>query len=216
MQQIKNKRVTIIKHLVGKVRSPGYSLPGDQDDSFAYGIRNKPDEEGAGKVIQSWVEETAPTKQTEVKCFPATHRLALKHGCLTSKSQGEFASKKPIMKVLCKPHQCSNNNIRNKRKSCLDPTVYDHDRVFGIKNVENDVSIKDLLKSDYVEEKDYPNLSQRQKKGRLPPSRLTKASKLLEATIKSRSQNKEMHHNEMFKMKKFLRVESKVKAMLQV
>jgi hypothetical protein len=86
----------------------------------------------------------------------------------------------------------------------------------ALKNVENDVSIKDLLKSDHVEEKDYPNLSQRQKKGRLPPSRLTKASKLLEETIKSRSQNKEMHHNEMFKMKKFLRVESKVKAMLQV
>lgn len=212
MQQIKNKRVTIIKHLVGKVRSPGYSLPGDRDESFAYGIRNKADEEGAGKVIQSWVEESEPTKQNEIKCFPATNRLALHHGCLTSKSQREFAMKKPISKP--RPH--CNNKCDNKRKSCLDPNIQDLDRVFGIKNVENDVSIKDLLKSDYFEERDYPNLSQRQKKGRLPPSRLTKASKLLEASIKSRSQSNEMHHHEMFKMKKFLRVESKVKAMMQV
>jgi hypothetical protein len=80
MQQIKNKRVTIIKHLVGKVRSPGYSLPGDRDESFAYGIRNKADEEGAGKVIQSWVEESEPTKQNEIKCFPATNSMALHHG----------------------------------------------------------------------------------------------------------------------------------------
>lgn len=220
MVELQNKRVTIIKHLVGKVRSPGFSLPGDNDDSFAYGIRNKADEECAGKVIQSWVEESPVPpmkKQSEIKVFPATNRLALRHGCITSKAQREFAMNKPIMKVLSKPPKC--NIISNKRKSCLDQSVLDndrHDRVFGIKNVENDVSIKDLLKSDHVEEKDYPNLSQRQKKGRLPPSRFTKASKLLEESIKARSQNKEIHQNDMFKMKKFLKVQSKVKAMLQV
>lgn len=42
----KNKRVTMIKNTVGKVKSSAYALP---DTDFVYGIENKFDKEGAGK-----------------------------------------------------------------------------------------------------------------------------------------------------------------------
>ena len=190
----------MIKHIVGKVRTAGYALPDDNDLSFTYGIQNIIDSEGAG-AVQNWAEESVPTKHSQVKCFPATNRAALQSGCLTSKSQREFAMKRPVMKSLSKPP-----SIKKLE------TAYDENHVFGIKNVENDVPIQDLIKSQVVAENDYPDLSQQQKKGRLPPSKMTKASRLLEASIKSGSQEQ---RKEPFKMKRFLKVESKVKAMLQ-
>ena len=45
-----NKRVTMIKHVVGKVRSSSYRLP---EDDFVYGIANKIDHEGAGQGLLS-------------------------------------------------------------------------------------------------------------------------------------------------------------------
>ena len=41
-----NKRVTMIKHVVGKVRSSSHCLP---EDDFVFGIANKLDQEGAGQ-----------------------------------------------------------------------------------------------------------------------------------------------------------------------
>jgi hypothetical protein len=195
-----NKRVTMIKHIVGKVRTAGYALPDDNNPSFTYGIPNIVDSEGAGEV-QNWTEHSIPIKKSQVKCFPATNRAALQRGCLTSKSQREFAMENPVMKDL------SNSPSRK-----FFETACDVNYIFGIKSVENDVPIDELIKSQVVAENDYPDLSQRQKKGRLPPSKMTKASRLLEASIKSGSQKQ---IKKPFKMKKFLKVESKVKAMLR-
>ena len=41
-----DKRVTMIKPVVGKVKSPSYALP---DDDFGYGIESKLDKENAGE-----------------------------------------------------------------------------------------------------------------------------------------------------------------------
>jgi hypothetical protein len=41
-----DKRVTMIKPVVGKVKSPSYALP---DDDFVYGIESKMDDENAGE-----------------------------------------------------------------------------------------------------------------------------------------------------------------------
>lgn len=41
-----DKRVTMIKPVVGKVKSPAYALP---DNDFVYGIESKLDKEGAGE-----------------------------------------------------------------------------------------------------------------------------------------------------------------------
>jgi len=194
----------MIKNLVGKVRTASYALPGDNAPDFTYGVPNVIDPEGAG-ALQSMAEQSVQTKHSQVKCFPATNRAALQNGCLTSKSQREFAATNPVMKSLSKPP--SSKKLE---------TAFDESHVFGIKNVENDVPIHELLKSQHVMENDYPDLSQRQKKGRLPPSRLTKASRLLEDSIKKGCSKEHGEHGKKpFKMKRFLKVESKVKAILQ-
>jgi hypothetical protein len=41
-----NKRVTMIKPVVGKVKSPSYPLP---DNDFVYGIESNLDKENAGE-----------------------------------------------------------------------------------------------------------------------------------------------------------------------
>ena len=45
-----DKRVTMIKPIVGKVKSPLYALP---DEDFVYGIESKLDKENAGKGEES-------------------------------------------------------------------------------------------------------------------------------------------------------------------
>ena len=45
-----DKRVTMIKPVVGKVKSPSYALP---DDDFVYGIESKLDKENAGEGEKS-------------------------------------------------------------------------------------------------------------------------------------------------------------------
>ena len=45
MSEVKNRRVTITKNLVGQVKTSAYALP---DNDFVYGIESKLDPEGAG------------------------------------------------------------------------------------------------------------------------------------------------------------------------
>ena len=45
MSEVKNRRVTMTKHIVGKVKTSAYALP---NDDFVYGIESKLDNEGAG------------------------------------------------------------------------------------------------------------------------------------------------------------------------
>jgi len=45
MAEVKNRRVTMTKHIVGKVKTSTYALP---DTDFVYGIESKLDNEGAG------------------------------------------------------------------------------------------------------------------------------------------------------------------------
>ena len=45
MSEVKNRRVTMTKPIVGKVKASAYALP---DHDFVYGIESKHDNEGAG------------------------------------------------------------------------------------------------------------------------------------------------------------------------
>jgi hypothetical protein len=225
-----NKRVTMIKHIVGKVRTTSYALPDDHDPTYTYGIANKIDAENAGTVVQSWAQSLPPKQETVyIRYFPATNRKALQNGCLTSKSQREYAVHKPVMKVLTKTKHTSSarksslesSSVENVNGGAVNSSDSDG-QVFGIKSLKNDLPFKELLQNggDF-QEKDYPNLSKRQKRGRIPPLKVTKASQLLEASIKKTSGAAQQggsaeQQKDSFKMKKFLRVESKVKAMLQV
>ena len=90
------KRVTMIKHVVGKVKTTSYTLP--EDPHFVYGIPNKMNEVGAGDILQSWAQSEATKPQASMLSFPLTNRKALQNGYLSAKSQREFAKKNPVMK----------------------------------------------------------------------------------------------------------------------
>jgi len=227
IQQQRNpkKRVTMIKHVVGKVRTQPDPIP-----NITFGIPNKIDEEGAGNVIQSWAQSqpTLKVSNSMFRHFPATNRKALQNGYLDAKSQREFALKNPVMKSLAKTSsQYHHHNNREQRDIRCDQnstpiTSSDSQHVFGIKSIANDVPIEELLKCVHgnVEESDYPDRSHMQKKGRLPPAKSTNASRLLEASIhknydrpcEEKVKEEEKHS---FKMKRFLKVESTIKAILQ-
>lgn len=226
-----NKRVTMIKHIVGKVRTTSYSLPDDHDPTFTYGIANPKDHENAGAVVQSWAQ-SLPPKQETIMSFPATNKKALKEGCLTSKSQRLFAKKSPVMLAL-NQRKCKTRSALKLEQKLENSTNNSHSLdqmyVYGIQSLKNDLPFKELLQSGIsgdMQESDYPNLSKRQKRGRIPPSKVTRASRLLEASIKTGLgdgiQREGSGHgvlgsikkDDAFKMKKFLKVESKVKAML--
>ena len=89
------------------------------------------------------------------------------------------------------------------------------DRVYGIKSCANDISMKELLRRcspDHMEEKDYPDRSKMKKKGQLPPAKSTKASRMYVASILDHPEDPgKMKMKSEFKMKRFLKIESKVK-----
>ncbi len=89
--------------------------------------------------------------------------------------------------------------------------------IFGIQSRENEVGMTELLRcipSELEEERDYPDLSGKQRrKGRVPPARATKSS-LSVAACREPPSEEEMAKKksvEEFKLTKFKNVESKVK-----
>lgn len=217
-----NKRVTIIKHVVGKVRTHSDPIP-----NITFGIPNKIDEENAGDVIQSWAQSEEPMKFKKImyRSFPETNVKALQSGCLNAQTQRAYALENPVLKSLYKQQFQSQRVNRKLNKLEQHEEEGGGQRVFGIRSIANNVSIQELLKSVHgdFEESDYPDRSHRPKKGRLPPAKSTNASRLLEASIYNATINNSKRNEEKireeekncFKMKRFRAVESTVKAMLQ-
>ena len=263
----KNKRVTMIKSVVGKVKSAQYALP-----DIVYGVESKIDKEGAGKgekisllfrmfmwlpvahivpsllflaqittccyhifilssyspVIESWAVAEPSPLPISMQSFPATNRQALKAGCLTSKAQREYGKQNPVMKQSPKHANRSRHHSKEEteRKSnsndVIITSIYQHNlnqqppQVFGIQTKKNDASMHELLRcipSELEEETDYPDLSGKKRKGRLPPANSTKASRIVAECRQPKSDDDmaKIKAVEGFKMKKFLNVQSKVK-----
>lgn len=91
-------------------------------------------------------------------------------------------------------------------------------QVYGIQTKKNDASMDELLRcipSELEEETDYPDLSGKKRKGRIPPAKDTKASRsVAEFRPKSKRDMAKIKAVEQFKMKKFLDVPSKVKCFM--
>lgn len=238
MAEVKNRRVTMTKHIVGRVKTSAYALP---DGDFVYGIESKLDSEGAGAgeaityhlpfctiivtlltayptislVVQSWAQSEPSKPPCSMQSFPASNRQALKNGCLTSKSQREYVKNFPVMKQ--NPKQ-SNTKCVKKNEDGTESSpngTSDDPRSFGIQSKKNDVSMTILLRcipAELKEETDYPDLSGKKRKGRLPPAKSTKSSRLVQQCRESPS-GEEVARKvcvDEFKMKKFLNVKSKV------
>ena len=87
-------------------------------------------------------------------------------------------------------------------------------QVFGIRTKENLISMTELLRGtlDHAEETDYPDLSGKKRKGRLPPAKATKSSLMVAKHRESPSEEEMLKKKSVaeFKMKKFKRVKPKV------
>jgi len=153
---------------------------------------------------RSITEPSQPRKNAT--SFPLTNKEALQKGCITSKAQREFQKKNPIMK----------QNPKSISKKCALPEPK-KDQIFGIKSFANDATMTELLRCAHTincEETDYPDLSGMQKTGRLPPAKSTKSSRLLQESTRPLSKESvaNARAKEMFKLKRFLKAESKVKS----
>jgi hypothetical protein len=171
-----SKRITMIKHVVGKVRASYFdSLPGED---FTYGMKTPKQEMTAGSIISQW----------------STH--------LDSKSQRQNDDA---------------NTYQNKAATNENQGLNNYDKLYGIKNVMNNIPMKELLQcpQSNVDEADYPDRSHMKKKGRLPTAKSTRASRYLVSSIKKASEvETDDKSKNQFKMRRFLKVESKVKSVI--
>ena len=137
----------------------------------------------------------------------ATNLEALRNGCFTAGTQREFAKNNPVFKTNPKSSVVDRSDIM----AADDLAQY----TFGIRSEPNEVPIRELLRcSDpSVGEIDYPDRSHRNLKGRLPDAKPTKSSKLFEKHIKHHYGDKQKPS--LFKLARFVKVESKVKEMMQ-
>lgn len=221
-----DKRVTMIKPVVGKVKSPSYALP---EDGFVYGIESKLDKEGAGEVVQSWAQSKSSEPPCSMQSFPATNRQALKNGCLTSKAQREYGKKFPVMKQNPKQSnsqkKSTNKELQQKAKiGDVITSIYQESlahqppQAFGIQTKKNKVSMTELLRcipSELDDETDYPDLSGKKRKGRLPPAKATKSSLVVAKCREEAKEELEKQRSvEEFKMKKWRNVQPRVKCFM--
>lgn len=180
-------------------------------------------------VVQSWAQSKSSDPPCSMQSFPATNRQALKSGCLTAKAQREYSQKFPVMKQNPrqkqsnkKSHSNSEEDLqRNGKIGEVITSIYQESnqpdqppQTFGIQSKKNKVSMTELLRGKLDnDETDYPNLSSKKRKGRLPPAKATKSS-LIVAKCREPPSADEMARRmsiEEFKLKKFLKVQPKVK-----
>ncbi|GMI50901.1 hypothetical protein ScalyP_jg3952 [Parmales sp. scaly parma] len=188
------KRRTMVKDVVGKCRATTYDIP---EDGFIYGIQNEVQVVGAGTVLSSWDVSKASKSETTMQSFPATNREALTKGCLTSKSQREYAKDHPVMKSKIVSPQ--------KKQTPLPPNSFS----YGIASTQNTIPMGLIMSApDDGEERTYPDVSGVIKKGKLPMPRPTKSSKLASGAAQKILNTVEAVPE--FKMARFKNVKAKV------
>jgi len=212
---------------------PALTIYSDIDIRISTHVHNQKKTRAA--VVQSWAQATPSKSQHEsMWSFPATNKEALKNGCLTAKAQREYAKNNPIMmQNTVKRNRSaipSSFNSSSSENECPSKIGDGRDggRIFGIRSVANDVPMTELLRHNVngskhptthkeEEEMDYPDRSHMKKKGRLPPAKSTKSSRLLleYVTPLSKEEMTELKAKEEFKMQQFAKVESKVRTMMR-
>jgi len=155
-----------------------------------------------------------------VQSFPATNRHALKNGCFTSKAQSKFIKQFPVMttrRQKAKVGEAGSAMKSNQQDGIASASavVHESSQVFGIRTKENPISMTDLLRGtpdQLAEETDYPDLSGKKRKGRLPPAKATKSSLIVAKCREPPSEEELMKKKSLaeFKMRKFKKAKPKV------
>ena len=161
-------------------------------------------------VLEKWAQFQPSKPHESMRSFPKTNQEALKNGCFTARAQREFAKHHLLFKSNPKSAKPTSRQQEDEEK-----TEKWEQCTFGIRSEPNDMPIEQLLRGSQsdCEESDYPDLSHRVAKGRLPHAKSTKSSRLLENHIK-KEHGEESDAEELFKMARFQKVESKIARMM--
>lgn len=186
---------TMIKDLVGTVRTTSYELP---EAKHIYGMPGARDSLGCGAVISSWVAAIPSKPNESQRSFIATNKAALKDGHITSKTQRVYALEHPDIRFK--------QPSGSKRSTANVPS---DSGPFGALTEGQNVSIRNLIEAAYTDwdddNQDYPNLTALEKKHRLKPPKATKAS--IGHGMRS---NPLPPEKEPFKMKRFASIPARI------
>lgn len=188
--ETKLKKRTMIKDQVGQVRSTSYSLP---STTHTYGKACAEDSERAGAVLSKWVASVPSKPKQSQRSFVLSNQKALAEGCITAGSQRRYAQQHPDIRF---------KNVTGRKR---EPEKCKAAGPFGKGSVKSD-SIVPIIEVKYTsfqgDEQDYPDLRNKNHKGRLPPAKATRASVGHDA----RYNQPEEAPKEPFKMKRFRNV----------
>ena len=189
----------LVKDQLGKGRTPSYQLPGN---NFTYGQPNRWDPEGAGEVALNWVKGKLSGVQRGSRNIVAENKAAACNGAPTGKALADYRAANPkyvTAKVVGKKSR--RTNPYSKKNLC-----YGRASVVG----ESAGDIMETGKTtDAGYDVNYPDMSGQEMPGKMPMPRPTKSSMLLEQNARL-PRGSASGEGGRFKMKKFLKVESKV------
>eukprot|EP00752_Nemacystus_decipiens_P018606 g16681.t1 len=178
MAKPKGKKATMVKDVVGKVRTSTRELP---PSSHTYGALVTKDLEGAGAVISTWDVSKPSVAKTSDRDLIKTNVLAIHHGNITSKDTRLFAQAHPEIRFAPPGSATMEGGLRKKDKIPFDGP-------YGTKSEKMTCPLSALIEARFTdfsqEGKDYPNVSVLEKKFRMPPPRETKASQGHNTTLK--------------------------------
>ncbi|CAM9874704.1 unnamed protein product [Pylaiella littoralis] len=199
MVKAKGKKATMVKDVVGKVRTSTRELP---LSSHTYGALVKKDIEGAGAVISTWDVSKPSVAKTSDRDLIKTNVLAIHHGNITAKDTRLFAQAHPEIRFSPPGSLTMEGGMRKKDKIPFDGP-------YGLKSEKMACPLSALIEARFTdfsqEGKDYPDVSVLEKKFRMPPPKETKASQGHNITLKP-----QINKGPPFVMKKFQDIPSRV------
>ncbi|CAM9375812.1 unnamed protein product, partial [Sphacelaria rigidula] len=164
------KKATMVKDVVGKVRTSTWDLP---PSSHTYGALVAKDSEGAGAVLSTWDVSKPSVAKTSDRNLIKTNALAIHHGNITAKDVRLFAQAHPEIRFTPPGTNVMEGGMRKRDKIPFDGP-------YGTKSEKMACPLSALIEARFTdfaaEGKDYPDVSVLQKKFRMPPPRETKAS----------------------------------------
>ncbi|CAM9123403.1 unnamed protein product, partial [Laminaria digitata] len=165
------KKSTMVKDVVGRVRTSTRELPSSQ---HTYGALVTKDIEGAGAaVISTWDVSKPSAAKTSDRNMIKTNALAVHYGNITSKDVRLFAQAHPEIRFSPPRSNITEGGARKKDKIPFEGP-------YGTKSEKMACPLSALIEARFTdftrEGKDYPDVSVLDKKLRMPPPRETKAS----------------------------------------
>eukprot|EP00746_Dinoflagellata_sp_MGD_P162274 gnl/MRDRNA2_/MRDRNA2_89755_c0_seq1.p1 gnl/MRDRNA2_/MRDRNA2_89755_c0~~gnl/MRDRNA2_/MRDRNA2_89755_c0_seq1.p1 ORF type:complete len:245 (+),score=59.47 gnl/MRDRNA2_/MRDRNA2_89755_c0_seq1:74-808(+) len=199
----RTRNAILVRDDVGKAKPTCYDLPPEE---FAYGRPDNPDFEGAREVTMQWLSHVpGPRPEEKVQDFRKINKLALKGGISSAKDLADF-----------RRHNAQNVTLAGPQHVGPPPKVIPSDVVpaftYG-KKTRPSTPIAAVVSYQFAAEYEQAldeNYGQYDEEKRAIGMRRIKTTKAMEGHA-ARSRAQDIIPKEPFKMKKFAKVQAKMK-----